>query len=125
MTHTQVLYHMVRADFLERVRRYSFLLTVGFAVYLGYAVYADQIRLQLGDYRGQDNSAWLGAVVALVASVWISLVGFYVVKNTVERDRETRVGQILASTPMSKGFYTLGKTLSNFAVLGLMVLVTW
>ena len=31
MNQARVLYHMVRADFLERVRRYSFLLTLAFA----------------------------------------------------------------------------------------------
>jgi hypothetical protein len=114
---------MVRADFLERVRRYSFLLTLGFSVYLGYAVYAGQITVQLGKYRGVNNSAWIGSVIGLVCSVWLSLVGFYIVKNAIQRDRETRVGQILATTPISKSFYTLGKMLSNFAVLAAMVLV--
>jgi hypothetical protein len=114
---------MVRADFLERVRRYSFLLTLGFSVYLGYAVYAGQITLQLDTYRGVSNSAWLGSVIGLVGSVWLTLVGFYIVKNAIQRDRETRVGQILATTPMSKIFYTLSKMLSNFAVLAAMVLV--
>jgi hypothetical protein len=123
MSSARVLYHMVRADFLERVRRYSFLLTLGFAVYLGYAVYSGQVTVQLDKYSGVSNSAWLGSVVALVASVWLSLIGFYVVKNSIQRDRQTRVGQILATTPMSKGFYTLSKALSNFAVLALMVLI--
>ena len=50
-------------------------------------------------------------------------MGFYIVKNTIQRDRETRVGQILATTPMSKTFYTISKTLSNFAVLAAMVLI--
>jgi len=61
--------------------------------------------------------------VSLLASVWLSLVGFYIVKNAIDRDRKTRVGQILATTPISKSFYTLGKALSNFAVLASMVLV--
>lgn len=117
------LYHMVRADFLERVRRYSFLLTMGFSVYLGYAVYSGQMVLRLDEYRGVDNSAWLGSVIGLVGSVWLSLVGFYIVKNAIQRDRQTRVGQILASTPISKSFYTFGKALSNFAVLAVMILV--
>jgi len=117
------LYHMVRADFLERVRRYSFLLTLAFSVYLSYAVYAGQITLQLDKYRGVDNSAWVGSVIGLVASMWLSLVGFYIVKNTIQRDRLTRVGQILATTPISKSFYTCSKALSNFAVLAVMVLV--
>jgi len=121
MNGPRALYQMVRADFLERVRRYSFLLTLGFSVYLAYAVYAGQVSLQLNQYRGVNNSAWHGSVTALVASVWLSLVGFYIVKNAIQRDRETRVGAILASTPISKSFYTLGKTLSNFAVLASMV----
>jgi len=123
MRPTRVLYAMVRADFLERVRRYSFLLTLAFSLYLGYAVYAGQVTLQSDGYRGEDNSAWVGAVIGLVGSVWISLVGFYVVKNSIQRDRQTRVGQILATTPISKSFYTLAKALSNFAVLGSMVVV--
>jgi hypothetical protein len=123
MIRSRALYHMVRADFLERVRRYSFLLTLAFSVYLAYAVYAGQMVLKLDEYRGMDNSAWLGSVVGLVASMWLTLVGFYIVKNAIQRDRETRVGQILATTPIGKSFYTLSKTLSNFAVLAAMVLV--
>jgi hypothetical protein len=123
MNRARALYHMVRADFLERVRRTSFLLALGFSLYLGYAVYAGEVTLEFGDYRGVNNSAWLGAVIGLVASVWLTLIGFYIVKNAIQRDRQTRVGQILATTPMHKGFYTLGKALSNFAVLASMVLI--
>ena len=116
-----ILYHMVRADFLERVRRYSFLLTLAFAVYLGYAAYSGHVVLRLDDYRGILNSAWLGSLMALVGGTFLSLVGFYVVKNSILRDQETRVGRILATTPMSKSFYTLAKMTSNFAVLASMV----
>ena len=123
MSRSRALYHMVRADFLERVRRYSFLLTLAFSVYLGYAVYSGQVTLQLDKYRGVNNSAWLGSVIGLVGSVWLTLVGFYIVKNAIQRDRQTRVGQILATTPIGKSFYTLSKSLSNFAVLAAMVLV--
>jgi len=121
MMRGRVLYQMVRADFLERVRRYSFLLTMAFSLYLGYAVYSGQLVLRLDEYRGVDNSAWLGSVIGLVGSVWLTLIGFYIVKNSIQRDRQTRVGQILAGTPISKGFYTFSKTLSNFAVLAVMV----
>jgi hypothetical protein len=123
MNRGRVLYHLVRADFLERVRRYSFLLTLAFAVYLGYAAFAGKIMLRLDDYRGIYNSAWLGGLMGIVASCFLSLVGFYVVKNAIQRDQQTRVGQILATTPMSKSFYTVAKALSNFAVLAAMVLV--
>jgi len=119
----RVLYQMVRADFLERTRRYSFLLTLGLSLWLGYTVYAGQVNLLLGQYKGQPNSAWTGCVIGLVATVWLSLIGFYIVKNSIQRDRETGVGQILATTPMSRLFYTLAKALSNLAVLALMIFI--
>ncbi|MBI3476140.1 MAG: hypothetical protein HY010_10435 [Acidobacteria bacterium] len=123
MKSMRVLYAMIRADFLERVRRYSFLLTLAFAVYLGYAAFAGHIVLRLDDYRGILNSAWLGSLMALVGGTFLSLVGFYIVKNSILRDQDTRVGRILATTPMSKSFYTLAKTASNFAVLASMIFV--
>ncbi len=123
MTSTRVLYHLVRADFLERVRRYSFLVTLAMAVYLGYGCFTGKVVARLDDYRGVYNSAWLGSLMTLVATVFLSLVGFYVVKNTIQRDQETRVGKILATTPMTKSFYTVAKMISNFAVLAAMVAV--
>jgi hypothetical protein len=119
----RIVYAIARADFLERVRRYSYLVTLLFAVYLGYAAGTGKISLRLGDYRGVYTSAWIGAMVSLVATTFLSLVGFYIVKNAVDRDRQTRVGEILAGTPLTKVSYLLGKFLSNFAVLVSMVAV--
>ncbi len=125
MNHTlRVLYHMVKADFLERVRRYSFLVILAGALYLAYGVAAEKVWVLVGDgYRGVYNSAWIGMLMAICCSTFLSLCGFYVVKNSVERDSSTRVGRILAATPMRKELYTVAKTVSNFAVLACMVLV--
>ena len=114
---------IARADFLERVRSYSFFVTLLFAVYLGYAAARGQISLQLDEYRGVYTSGWIGTLVALVTACFVSFVGFYIVKNSVERDRVTGVGQILAATPVAKSVYAIGKFLSNFAVLVSMVAV--
>ena len=119
-----ILYHMVKADFLERVRRYSFLMTLAGALYLAYAITAEKVVVRVGEgYRGQYNSAWIGMMMAVCCSTFLSLCGFYVVKNSVERDSITRVGRILAATPMRKEFYTVAKMVSNFAVLACMVAV--
>ncbi len=119
----RAVYAIARADFLERVRRYSYLVVLLFAVYLGYAAGTGRISLRLGDYRGAYTSAWIGAMVSLVTTMFVSLVGFYIVKNAVDRDRQTGVGEILAGTPLTKASYLLGKFLSNFAVLISMVVV--
>ena len=118
-----VLLELVHADFLERVRRYSFLVTLSCAMYFGYLAATGKIMLRVGNMRGVYNSAWIGTLMSLVATTFLSLAGFYVVKNTIERDRATRVGEILASTPISKILYLTGKWLSNFMVLAVMVAI--
>ena len=50
-------------------------------------------------------------------------MGFYIVKGSVNRDYTTGVGQIMATTPLSRPAYMFGKWLSNFAVLGITILI--
>ena len=120
-----VLFHILRADFFERSRRYSFLITLGLTIFAAYLYLppssADYLTLGLGNYRGIYNSAWVGAAVAVLCSALLSLPSFYLVKNAIERDECTRVGQIIATTPLSKPLYILGKAFSNFVFLAVMV----
>ena len=115
------IYHLMRADFLERVRRYSFLVTVGLTVFLGYIFVppldASYQTVTLGNARGVYNSPWVGTMVGMLVSTVSPLITFYLIKNAIGRDRQTRVGQIIASTPTSKATYVLGKWLSNVALL--------
>lgn len=121
------LYHLLRADFLERVRRYSFLIVLGIVGYAGYlfappagAAYATLVR---GSYRALYNSAGVGNLFGSVTVIFLSLFGFFLVKNAIARDEQTGVGQIIATTPISKSMYLLGKWLSNLAVLALILTV--
>jgi ABC-type transport system involved in multi-copper enzyme maturation permease subunit len=123
MNAARVIYHLARADFLERVRRYSFLVMLGLVILLGYQTAAGSVRLQLGQYRGEFNSAWIAGMMSIIATFFLGWFGFYVVKGSVARDRETGVGQIMATTPMSRPFYMLGKWISNFAVLMTMIVI--
>jgi hypothetical protein len=119
----RVIYHLARADFLERVRRYSFLVMLGLVALLGYQTAIGNLRLQLGQYRGEFNSAWIGGMMSIITTFFLGWFGFYLVKSSVARDRETGVGEIMATTPMSRPFYMLGKWISNFAVLMAMVVI--
>ena len=115
--------HLALADFRERVRRFSFLVIVALAVFLGYQVISGFFELRLGSYRGLLNAAWIGTLMALTLSFFLSIIGFYVVRGNIQQDRQTGVGQILAATPMSKLAYVAGKFVSNTAVLLVVVAV--
>ena len=119
----RAIYHLAKADFLERIRRVGFLVTLAATSYFGYLAWAGRIHLSSHNYTGVSNSAWTGTLMSIVASTILSLIGFYIVRQTVERDRMTRVGPILATTPASGFEYLLGKFLSNLAVLCAMLSV--
>ena len=123
MSTLRVIFHLARADFYERTRRYSFLVVLGLVVFLGYQVGIGNMGIKLGQYRGEFNSAWVGSMMALIASFFLGWFGFYVINSSIARDRETGVGQIMATTPMTRPLYTIGKWISNFVVLTTMMVI--
>lgn len=123
MRTVRILAEFMKADVRERTRRYSFLVTIAASLYLAYLVNDGTVGVRMGNCVPVPNSAWTGMAVALCTIAFVSLVGFYVVKNAIERDRETGVGQILAGTPVSTQLYMLGKLLSNFTVLAFVTVI--
>ncbi|WP_020433238.1 hypothetical protein, partial [Paenibacillus riograndensis] len=124
MSKVHTIYHLARADFLERTRRYSFFVTAVLAVFAAYLFVppadSNYVTFYLGNYRGVYNSAWVGGTVAVSTTMFLTLVGFFLVKNSIDRDLRTRVGFIISGTPLKKRHYLLGKALSNFAVLSVI-----
>lgn len=116
--------YLVRADFLERTRRNSSLTVLGLTVLLTYLTLppldAGYLAFNLGGTRGVYNAAWVGVTVTVMTVVFMPLPGFYLVKSAIRLDRHTGVGQILATTPLRKVQYTLGKMLSNWIYLAAM-----
>ncbi len=121
MSRLSRLYQIVRADFLERTRRYSTLILLGVVVFLTYSylppVDAEYVTFSMNGYRGVYNSAWVGGTVTVLCVLTLSFGGFYLVKSAITLDRRTGVGQIIAATPLTKVQYVLAKMVSNWLFL--------
>lgn len=117
----RTIYHTTRADFLERVRSYRTLVTLALSVFFAYVILppaeASYLSFNIGHLRGVYNSAWVGGVVTVFGTIIFWIPAFLLVQGTIDRDRYTRVGQIIATTPLGKVQYTVGKALSNFVYL--------
>ncbi len=118
-----VIWQIAQADYRERTRRYPFWVVIAGCAWMAYMIYLDKAQVTLGENYGYFNSAWSTGVVAMMTNTVLTLFGFFVVKNTIERDERTRVGVLVAATPMSNAEYLLGKLVSNFLTLGSMALV--
>lgn len=73
--------------------------------------------------RGRYSSAWAGMGLGLIYSTFLNLVGFYLVRGTLARDIDTRVWQLLVTTPMTRGGYLLAKWASHMAVFAMIAAV--
>jgi hypothetical protein len=115
-----ILSQLGLADFRERTRRTGFFVTMLGVMFFGYLVITGKYTVQFGAFRTMYDSTWAGSMMAVTGSIMLALVGFYLVRGTIVRDRRTEVGQIVAATPIRSSMYLLSKFASNVVVLGLM-----
>jgi hypothetical protein len=118
-----MMYQLILGDFRERTRRYSFLVTLLGTLFFGYLVITGKWVINLGEYRGVYNSAWVGSLMGSASAIMLAFFGFYLVKNTIGRDRSTGVGQILAATRLRSVAYVISKFISNIVVLTFMMVL--
>ena len=109
------------ADLRQRVRSGRFWVVALAVVAAGWwclpPIDAGYLVVAIGDHhRGFYSSAWIGMVLAMMSLLW-GLVGFYLVRGTVQRDFETRVWQLLGTTSMGRGAYLLAKWASHLVVM--------
>lgn len=121
-----IIYQVMKADLLERVRRSSFLAMCVFAMFLAFFSVPDveapfvSICMEPGIFRQDSNPSWIPIAIALCGGVLFPMIGLSFVKNNISMDRESGLLYGLQSMNMKKGNYVVGKFLSNLSVLTVM-----
>lgn len=112
---------LVYGDYLQRTRSYAFLITLAISLYAAYSFVpphdANYTTLRIGNFIGVTNSAWTGYVTAMMTSIFLSIIGFYLINSNIKKDMDTGVGMIIATTSITNFSYLFTKALSNFMVL--------
>ena len=116
------------ADLRQRTRSPRFWVVALAVVVTGWyclpPITAGYMIVAIGDHhRGFYSSAWIGMVLAMLSLLW-GLVGFYLVRGSVQRDFDTRVWQLLGTTSMRRGAYLVAKWASHVAVMGGLLAAT-
>ena len=112
---------VVHADALIRLRRTSTLVIFLLLSWLAWVWVPEPSSgfalMQIGGARVLYNSAAIAMGTASLATIFIGLVGYYVVSNALKRDLQTRAGFIVASTTVRNLEYIFAKFLGNLAFL--------
>jgi hypothetical protein len=123
------IYPIIKADYLQRTRSYAFLITLAITVYGAYSFVpppsANYTTLTIPGYTGVYNSAWVGYISAMMTTIMVSLWGFFLINSGIQKDIDTEVGLIVATTRITNLSYLLSKFLSNFLVLLSITAVTF
>lgn len=118
---------IIKLDYLQRTRNYNFLITLCASLAIAYTFVpepnANYSTIRISDYVGFYNSAWFGYVTAIMTSIFLSLIGFYLINSGIKNDVDTKVGQLIAASPIKNFSYLFAKFLSNFLLLFTIVCV--
>lgn len=125
---TRRVYHVARADFLQRIRSRRLLAVLAVIAYVGYLVnvgtveifYQDSSNEQLYQYAGEPTSAYIGLTAGVTGTAILFLAGYYVLSGSLERDRATGVERLVGSTSTTARELLLGKWCSH---VGLVVVL--
>ena len=111
---------------LLRIRRGStgvlFLLLTAAAYLLMPDVQLGRTVFKIGPQRVFLDSAATSFSTGMVGSLLLSLVGFYLISNSLARDERTGMGRLIASTSVNSSGYLAGKFLGNCIYLGVIAL---
>lgn len=115
-----------KADFLDRVRRFSFLAMCALTVLATFWFVPKPsgftaMVIEPGSVLQASDASWVPMSAALCGGMVLCLAGFAYIKNAVRLDRETGVLSLLGVSPLGRFSYLLGKLLSNFLLLSLLL----
>jgi len=112
---------IIKGNYLQYVRSYSFLLTIAFTLYVAFSFIpspeATYSTMRFGKFSGVYNATWIASITAIMSSMVLSLFGFFLVNGSIKKDIETRIGHIISTTRISNFKYVLAKAISNFLIL--------
>jgi hypothetical protein len=117
---------IIRTDILFRFRRTAALVTLLLVAAGVYLIVPDikggMTLMQIKGHRVLYNSATVALGTGMFCSIFLSLVGFYVVSNSFRRDIASRVAFILAATRVTNTEYIAGKFCGNVLYLASLML---
>lgn len=109
-------------DLLQRIHSKGFLTVIAFVIIISTIMIPPNsdsaVGMTLGSYRGLYNSVWVGALLSAEYTLFISFVGFHIMK-----ERSSGVQELIGATQISKTKYIFSKAISKFLMLLIIMII--
>ena len=121
-----IIHQILKADLLERTRRFSFLIICIYSMFLAFFSVPDveaplvSICMEPNIFNQGSNSSWISITIALCGGILFPMIGFSFVKNNISMDRNNGLLYSMQSMNMKRENYIIGKFLSNLFILTVM-----
>lgn len=121
MSAPRAIVHVALADLRQRLRSPKYLVVPLLVAWLAQSLTSGGTYLVVaGEYTGVRNAAWFGGMVATMGTFLLFVFGFSLVRGAITRDRETDVGELIATSPVRDATYLAGRWAGYVAVLALV-----
>lgn len=124
------MFRIMRADFYERTRRWSYWALVLIALFMGVICSPRStssfkvFTLGPDTYKQASNPTWIPISVCLIVGLFLPIVEYIYLKNAIGIDQEYDVSTLMETMQFSKFKYILGKFLSGcLLIFGLLCIV--
>lgn len=121
-----IIYHVFKADFLERSRRFSFMALCAAVMFLTFFSVPNvkaplvSVCIEPNIFRQGSNETWIPITIALCGGILFPIIGFGSVKGNIGMDRDSGFLYVCQSMNMKNSNYIIGKFFSNMLMLTTM-----
>ena len=117
---------VAKADFLERVRRFSFVAACALAVFFTFWFVPrptgfTALVIEPDIFRQGSDPSWVPMSAAMCGGMMLCLFGFVYILNSVERDRESDILSLIRTSPTKRVAYLFGKLISDTLLLSCLL----
>ena len=118
----RAVWGVAKADFLERMRRFSFVASCALAVFFTFWFVPrptgfTALVIEPNTFRQGSDPSWVPMSAAMCGGMMLCLFGFAYILNAVGLDRRNGVLALLRTSPTKRADYLFGKLISNTLLL--------
>lgn len=117
------VFRIAKADFLERVRRFSFIVMIAVAmIIIFFAVpnpeaMLSSITINPTEFAQSSDVSWIFFASSVCAGLFFPIIGVAYIRNAIDTDRKYGVIYLIQASNTKKVEYIYGKIISNFLLL--------